>query len=313
MPPTLLLLSAHAPAYARELRAADLAGLSVLATTDPAEARVRGQDCELALGEPNLLRQVIQQLPALRWVQATWAGVEPLLDPALRRDYTLTNARGVFGEAMTEYVLAYLLAHERRVFERHAAQQAARWDNTPTGALRGKRLGLLGVGSIGSHIAQALKPFGLTLYGYTQSSESCPAIDRYFHDSERLAFASALDYLVSILPNTAATRHVVDAALLKALPVGAVFINVGRGSAVETDALVSALISGHLARAVLDVFEQEPLPPEHIFWRTPNLHLTAHTAAPSTPAAITAVFADNYGRWTRGEPLRHVVDFERGY
>lgn len=312
MPPTLLLLSSLAPAYAQYVRAA-LPELTIVSTTDPTEAQTLGASCILALGEPNLLRQVIPHLPALRWVQSTWAGVEPLLDPALRRDYVLTNARGVFGELMTEYVLTYLLAHERQVFQRHAAQQAGRWAAIPPGTLRGKRLGLLGVGSIGSHLAHALKPLGLTIYGYTRASEDCAAIDRYFHPPDRLAFAAELNYLVSVVPNTSATHRLVDDALLTALPAGAVFINVGRGGAVDATALIHALTTGHLACAILDVFEQEPLPPDHLFWRTPNLHITAHTAAPSLPSAVAAVFVENYRRWARGEALHYQVDFERGY
>ena len=104
-------------------------------------------------------------MASLRWTQATWAGVEPLLDPALRRDYILTNARGVFGGLMSEYVFAYLLAHERRLFEKHASQAAGRWDTARPGTLRGKQIGLLGVGTIGAAIARTAKHFGMTRQG----------------------------------------------------------------------------------------------------------------------------------------------------
>jgi phosphoglycerate dehydrogenase-like enzyme len=128
-----------------------------------------------------------------------------------------------------------------------------------------------------------------------------------------MAFATDLDYLVAVMPNTKATRHLVDRQLLAALPARALFVNPGRGSVVDEAALAGALSAGRLAGAVLDVFEQEPLPRDHVFWRTPNLRITSHTAALSFPEDIAPVFVDNYRRLVRGEPLLHRVDFERGY
>jgi phosphoglycerate dehydrogenase-like enzyme len=246
-------------------------------------------------------------------VQSTWAGVEPLLDPSLRRDYVLTNARGVFGGLMSEYVFAYLLAHERRILHRHAAQAAGQWDKTPPGTLRGKKIGLMGVGSIGACLARTAKHFGMTVRGYTRASETCTEVDAYYHGEGLMTFASELDYLVSVLPNTDDTRRIVDAALLSALPPRAVFVNVGRGSAVDELALAEALRTGRIAGAVLDVFQEEPLPPEHILWRTPNVRITSHTAALSVPEDIVQIFLDNYRRLLQGKALRCQVDFERGY
>jgi len=113
--------------------------------------------------------------------------------------------------------------------------------------------------------------------------------------------------------DTAETRHIVDASLLGRLGAHAVFINAGRGSALEEPALLDALQEGKLAMAVLDVFEQEPLPPAHLFWTTPNLYLTFHTSAPSLPADLSRLFIENYRRYVGGRPLLHIVDFERGY
>jgi phosphoglycerate dehydrogenase-like enzyme len=239
--------------------------------------------------------------------------VEPLLDPSLRRDYVLTNACGVFGGLMSEYVFAYLLAHERRLLEKYASQQAALWDPTPPGTLRNKHLGLLGVGSIGSALARTAKHFGMRVSGYTRSSEQCPDVDAFFHGPALVEFAHDLDYLVCVMPNTDETRRLVDRRLLDALPSHAVFVNPGRGSVVDTEALTEALRTGRLAGAVLDVFEHEPLEPEHVFWRMPNVFITSHTAALSKPTDIASVFVDNYWRLSRGEPLQCRVDFQRGY
>jgi phosphoglycerate dehydrogenase-like enzyme len=312
----LLILSRHARDYHRLVDAALLPDLEVTSTADPADVTARAGDFDLAFGEPSLLKHVVPAMGALRWAQATWAGVEPLLDPALRRDYLLTNARGVFGGLMSEYVFAYLLAHERRMFEKRASQAEGKWDPEPPGTLRGRTLGLLGVGTIGAALARTAKHFGMTVKGYTRASEDSADVDRYFHGAmsgQLDAFGSDLDYLVSIMPSTKDTRHLVDATFLRALPPRAVFINPGRGGVVDEAALAAALEQGRLAGAVLDVFQQEPLPPEHVFWRTRNLIITSHTAALSVPEDIAPLFIDNYRRLLRGEPLKYQVNFELGY
>jgi phosphoglycerate dehydrogenase-like enzyme len=309
---SLLILSRHASDYHRLVDEARLPDLQIRSASD-AEQIANAGDCDVAFGEPSLLAPVLPKLTALRWLQATWAGVEPLLDPKLRRDYTLTNARGVFGGLMSEYVFAYLLAHERLLLQKHASQQARQWDKTPPGSLRGKLIGIVGVGSIGAALAKTAKHFGMRVHGYTRASESCADVDRYFHGDQRLAFARDLDCLVTVAPNTSGTRQLVDAALLAALPPRAVFVNPGRGSIVDEAALAAALREKRIAGAVLDVFQTEPLPADHELWRAPNVLITSHTAALSHPADIAPVFIENYRRFVRGEPLLYEVDFDQGY
>lgn len=307
--PELLILSKQADAYHSLLEAAQLPDLQIL---DGARAGNFAL-AEIVFGEPDLIRAHLPDLGSLKWAQATWAGVEPLLDASLRRDYVLSNARGVFGGLMSEFVLAYLLLHERKVLQRLAAQQERRWDATLTGSLRGKTIGLLGVGSIGAELARTARFFEMQVRGYTRASNDCEFVDEYFHAGQLSDFASGLDYLVSSLPATSETRRVIDAGMLARLPAQALFINVGRGSAVDDAALIAALETGALAGAVLDVFEQEPLPPVHPFWTTTNLLITSHTSAPSFPAQIAGLFAENYRRYLAGGPVKYQVDFERGY
>ena len=303
--PNLLIAASHTDQYRSLIEAAHLPFLEIVSTA--------AADVDLLLGDPLRIRDLLPSLPALKWAQATWAGVEPLLDPRLRRDYTLTNARGVFGGLMSEFVFGYLLLHERKILQRLEAQRQSSWDASLTGTLRGKTLGLLGVGSIGAHLAGSARHFGMRVRGYTRLSESCAQVERYYHAPQLPAFADGLDVLVNVLPNTRQTHKIVDAQLLAALPARAVFINVGRGAALEEPALIEALQSDRLALAVLDVFEQEPLPAQHPFWRTKNLLITSHTAAPSFPAEIAGVFIENYRRFAAGQPLKYQVDFELGY
>jgi phosphoglycerate dehydrogenase-like enzyme len=308
-----LILTKYPGEYQRLIEAEQLPDLELFATSDVTEGLARAGDSAVVLGDPARVVQALPHLTGLRWVQLSWAGVEPMLDPALRRDYVLTNIRGVFGPLMSEYVFGYLLAHERKIVPRLEAQREGHWDTTLPGTLQGKTIGLVGVGSIGAHLAATAKHFGMQVRGFTRRSADCRHVDAYFHGDDKAAFASGLDYLVAVLPNTQGTRRIVDAAMLEALLPHAVIVNAGRGDTLDLDALVSALNRGRLAAAILDVFPEEPLPPEHVLWRTPRVIITSHTAAPSFPADIVSVFADNYRRFARGEELAHRVDFEKGY
>jgi phosphoglycerate dehydrogenase-like enzyme len=316
--PKLLILSHNAGEYTELVQQANLPDLEIV--SDPA-------DCDIVLGEPRRIRDALPLLTHPKWIQSLFAGVEPLVDSSQRRDYILTNARGVFGELMSEYVFGYLLAHEKKIFERFQSQQEKKWDRFESGFLRGKTLGLLGVGSIGAHLAGTAKHFGMTVWGFTRGSETSKQVDRYFHplDSDSLLsgtqeqapaiqrFAQGLDYLVVVLPRTKDTDRIVNADLLDALPPHAVLINVGRGNAVDESALAEALEQEKIAGAVLDVTDPEPLPEDHPFWTTPNLYLTFHTSAMSYPEDITSLFIENYRLYIEGRPLKYQVDFERGY
>lgn len=302
--PKLLILSRDAGEYQRRIEATHLPGLEF--SSDPAQS-------DIALGEPKMIRDALPGLSNLRWAQAIYAGVEPLVEPGQRRDYVLTNARGVFGELMSEYVFGYLLFHEKKMLERLRAQQAREWQRLESGVLRGKTIGLLGVGSIGAYLAGTAKHFRMTVRGYTRESETSRQVDRYYHGNDLLKFAEGLDYLIAILPRTDETNKIIDSRVLAALPPHAVLVNVGRGNAVDEPALVQALREGKLAAVILDVFDKEPLPEDHPFWDTPNLYMTFHTSAISYPEDITKLFVENYQLYIMGKPLKSVVDFERGY
>ncbi|HLA08258.1 MAG TPA: D-2-hydroxyacid dehydrogenase [Anaerolineales bacterium] len=302
--PSLLILSSNSDEYTQLIESAQLPDLEF--TTEP-------EECDIVLGEPKLIRDMLPRLSNPKWVQAIYAGVERLMDPALRRDYILTNARGVFGELMSEYVFGYLLLHEKKILERRRAQRSKQWDRTESGVLRRRTMGLLGVGSIGSHLAGTAKHFGMSVHGFTRESEACADVDVYYHEPHILEFAKRLDYLVSVLPRTTDTNRIVNASLFDALPSHAIFINVGRGNVVDESALVTALNEGKIAAAILDVTENEPLPEAHPFWTTPNLLLSFHTSAISYPENISELFVENYQRYIEGKPLKYQVDFERGY
>ena len=181
------------------------------------------------------------------------------------------------------------------------------------GTLKGKCVGVLGAGSIGTALVDLARCFEFQIIGLTRSGHSTGEFDAVYAAADKLAMASQCDFLVSLLPDTPATRHFIDAALLSALPAHCVLINAGRGGNIDDSALLAALDRGTIKAAVLDVFDEEPLPADHPYWQHPRVWITQHTAALSNPADVVNVFADNYRRWISGEPLDYLIDFDEGY
>ncbi len=278
-------------------------------TVCPPEAESALADAEILFGAPDALAGVLDEAGSVRWVQSSWAGVRPLVSLP-RRDYTLTGVRGIFGQAMTEYVVGWLLGLQRGIIRRAHSRC---WDGTLDPGVHGRHIGILGTGDIARAVARGCRALGMTVRGLNSTGRAVAPFDACFATTDRLAFADGLDYLLALLPATPATDNLVDAGLLARLAPGAIFLNTGRANCVVDADLLDALASGRLRAAVLDVTREEPLPPDHAFWGVDGLYLTSHTAAPTAPAAIVALFAENYRRFISGEPLLHRVDFERGY
>ena len=306
---TLLLLAPDADALVERLAGRLPPALAIITCSDSGSARRRGARATLALASPALLAEALDDLPALRWVQSTWAGVRPLVDHP-RRDYTLTGVRGIFGQAMGEWVLGWLLAMERGILRR---SRATRWEGKPDGTVAGKRLGILGTGAIGRAVARRAMALGIECRGINRSGSAVEGFADTFPIGEATRAAADCDYLLALLPDTPETAGIVDADLLSALPAGAIFLNGGRGSTVDTEAVVAALDTGKLRAAVLDVLPEEPLADDDPLWTVDSLYITSHTAAPTDPDAVVELFLANLARDREGRELSDVVDFRRGY
>ena len=302
--------SAERFAHETERLASDAISFKECRSAEEALKRYDGE--EVLFGDPSMIATILEDLPGVRWVQSTWAGVKPLID-ASRRDYVLTGVKDVFGPQMAEYVMGYLLSHELRIIERLEAQRARSWDTTYSGTLAGKVLGIMGTGSIGEYIARKAKGFDIRTLGLSLSGRPCDAFDGVYPADRLLEFLPHCDYLVSTLPQTPATDALLDAEAFAALPAGACFINVGRSNVVDDGDLLDALESGHLSLAVLDVFDEEPVPAGSALWDAPNLTITAHIAAVSHPKLIVPIFVRNFAHFRQGEPLEYVIDFSAGY
>lgn len=300
------------PVYAQLLRQA-APDLEVLTSGDSAELASQAADCPIWLGQPDLLANLLRQGHQPQWLQSTWAGITPLLADGLRRDYRLTRAVGIFGQVMAEYVLTYMLGHEREVLARLVSQVERKWDSRQGQSLAGRKVLIVGTGDIGQTVAQFLVPFGVELYGIASTArEQAPFVEvGALADLPRLV--GEVDFVINLLPNTPNTHDLYDAALFKQFKPTGLFINVGRGVAVVDADLVDALKEGHLAGAVIDVCRQEPLPQRHPFWTAWGLLLTGHSSAPTSPSMMVNLFVENLRAYEAGEALRGEVDFNRGY
>lgn len=307
-----LIVSTAASKFAAEISRIGDIPVSVKACSSEVEALENYSGQPILFGNPAMIAAILPGMPKVEWVQSTWAGVTPLtaLD---RRDYILTGVKGVFGPQISEYVMGYLLAHELKVLERMGQQRLGKWFDVPSGVMQGKRMGIMGTGSIGAHIALTARAFGIETVGLNLSGDSSAVFDEVMPVTELHEFLDDLDYLVATLPQTRSTQNLLDETALKKLPAHAYFINVGRGNVVDDAALVGALRNGELAGAALDVFDEEPIPQGSTLWQAPNLSITAHIAAISHPSLIAPIFIDNYRRYHAGQPLKHVVNFDRGY
>ncbi|MCG8707625.1 D-2-hydroxyacid dehydrogenase [Brenneria sp. 4F2] len=306
---TVLLMDSRAEEIRAQLHAS---GLPIdLALSDGSAEQAQRHD--IWLGEPDAAAVLLAQGAQPKWLQSTWAGFKPLLAMGLPRDYRLSRAVGVFGQPIAEYVIAQLLRHELQLDERQRSQNQREWHHRLPGSLAGKKALIVGAGEIGCEVAGFLQPFGIELYGIVNAPRRLPGFnDVMGMDGLQTAVKDA-DYVINLLPDTAATTDVYHSALFAAMKTSALFINVGRGTAVVDEDLLAALRAKQISGAVLDVFRQEPLPKTHPFWQAPNLTISAHIAGPMVPALLVRLFLDNLARLRQGETLRGEVDFTKGY
>ena len=300
------------PLYAQLLQQA-APDLEVQTSGDSAQLAQMAADCPVWLGQPDLMATLLRQGHKPQWLQSTWAGITPLLADGLKRDYRLSRAVGIFGQVMAEYVLTYMLGHEREVIARLLSQVERKWDNRTGQSLVGRKVLIVGAGDIGQTVAQFLAPFGVELYAIVSAAREQAPFKEVATLSDLPRLVGQMDYVVNLLPNTPQTHDLYDAELFALFNPEGVFINAGRGVAVVDADLVEALRVGHLAGAIIDVCRQEPLPAKHPFWTAWGLLLTGHSSAPTSPSLMVQLFVDNLRAFQAGEALRGEVDFARGY
>ena len=265
-----------------------------------------------------------QSAKRLKWVHCTAAGVAQLMFPELRNSgIVLTNASGVHAIPMSEHVIGMMiaLAHDFRgamhyQLRKQWAQQEM-WD-TPQRPreLAGSVVLVVGFGAVGRAVAERLRPFGVTVWAVTRSSQADPALAaRVFSAADLNTALPGADFVVLAAPQTPETHHLIGERQLALMKPSASLINVARGSLVDEAALIAALERRTIAGAGLDVAEQEPLPSSSPLWSLENVLITPHTSGNSIQLweREGRLLLDNLERWFTGQPLRNQVDLARGY
>lgn len=283
----------------------------------------------------HLPPQALTLAPHLRWIQLHTAGADHLLDhPVMRSEVIITTASGIHATPIAEYVFASLLAHRWQVptwtrCQREKRWPSGRWRMYARPELRGSTLGILGYGSIGREVGRLGHAFGMRVLALRRSlgrAEEGYAVDhtgdpegtipdRFYPPEALPEMLAECDYLVIALPLTPETFHLIGEAELRTMKPNAYLVNIARGSIVDEAALIRALQEGWIAGAGLDVFEEEPLPPESPLWDLENVLLSPHVAgfSPRYDERAAALFAQNLARYLAGEPLFNLVDKARGY
>lgn len=285
----------------------------VVPTADPVDPHLRG-DALLTLpwGTPNL--GDLLRTTGVGWVHTVGTGVDRFpLDVV--GDRLLTCSRGASAVPIAEWVLAQMLAFEKELPDVWLDAPTPSWNFRSTlGGLYGKTLALIGIGGIGTAVAERALPFRMRVRAFRRSAAASPLAGVELATSLDDLVASA-DHLVLVAPATPETRGIVGEAVLRAVKPGVHLVNVARGSLVDETALHAALDDGRVALASLDAVEPEPLPDGHWMFAHPRVHVSAHVSwnGPGGEDVLVGKFIENLRRHLRGEPLVGVVDVSAGY
>lgn len=274
---------------------------------------------------PHLTPEMLASAPRLRWIQSPAVGVGHMLFPEMvASPVVITCARGIRARAIAEHTLGVTIALARRFhtairrqIQRTWAQDELESDTTSIITLQGRRMGIIGLGSIGCEIARMAAAFGLQVSAVRRHADR-PAPDGLSEvlPPEQLGtLLGKSDVVVIAAPGTSSTDRLIGAREIAQMKPGALLVNISRGTLIDDDALVAGLRSGHVGGAALDVFAREPLEPASPYWDLPNVLVTPHTSGALADywTPLVALFSENLRRFERGAPLLNVVDKRAGY
>ena len=261
--------------------------------------------------------ELLTSSPRLGWVQATSAGIGGFVQ-RYRLDageLIFTTAAGTHAAPLAEFALAGALHFVKDVPGLLASQRAHHWERHVSGQLAGRRVTVVGLGSIGRRVVELFSFLGASVTGVGRPGGTYDVSVPVVGTDELERVLPRTEILVLACPLTPETNDLINASRVGLLPAGAIVVNIARGQVIDEPALTAALVSGHLAGAALDVFAAEPLPGESPLWDLPNVLVSPHSAstAANENAVLTDLFIDNLSRYLRGEPLRNVYQSARGY
>lgn len=279
------------------------------------------KNADILVADTKVIANVLDYIPNVKWVQSTWAGVEALFKKLNKNkipNFILTKlGNESFADYMAEYIIAQIIINERQFYQLWDNQKDSKWirvEKEKGRILQNLTVGILGVGTIGSRVAKFLKQRGSTIYGFAKhprSIEEFGDFDKIVTDISDLLMEC--DYLCNVLPSTSETRGLLNGNVLQKCLKKPVFINIGRGDIIKEEDLIYALKEKWISKAVLDVFETEPLPPNNLLWKIPEVIITPHIGSITQHHQVAQCFTENYKRFLSGKQLLYVVDWKQGY
>jgi len=313
----ILLWTDSTDAYLDAIKAAGLADRVVIDTVPrketPSAEQMARTEALMAYGVPP---GVLPAMPRLRWAQAMTAGVEGWCAlPDLPPNLTLTCARGTHRESMPENIIGALFYVAKPYAAAVANQKHSRWVHSVAQPLTGKTLGILGLGAIGQDVARIAAVLGMRVIGTRRRPEPMRDVAEVLPAERTPEVLAQSDFLLLLLPATPATDNFINAERLGMMKPGAWLLNFGRGHLIKDDDLIAAVKANKIAGAMLDVYRQEPLPPEHPFWTTEGIIVLPHIGGPhpQRDSIVARLFVDNLGRFLDDKPLKEIVDRKAGY
>ncbi len=254
---------------------------------------------------------VIGLMPNLKWISSLGAGVDHLMtDPQIPVHIPITRIVDPFlARDMTNYVIMGLMMHQRSMLSHLSNQKSKTWDRITYNSLK---VGVMGLGALGSHLAEKLANLGFEVFGYSRTLKRIDGVS-CFDESDRKEFLSHAEVLVNLLPVTPQTVNILNKQLFRSLPEGAYLINVARGNHLVEIDLINMLNNNWLSGALLDVFWEEPLPQNNPLWEHSKVTITPHVASVTTPNSAIALLRDNLRRLQENRELLHTVDLNKGY
>jgi phosphoglycerate dehydrogenase-like enzyme len=263
-------------------------------------------------------KNLLSRAPRLKWIQTMSAGVDRLPEEIMKSRVRVANASGLHGTPMSEVVLQMMLMFAKDAPACFRMKEKKEWKRYTPALLKGQIAGILGLGAVGKEIARLCRSFGMKIWGIHRSPKegaTNPDVDRLFSREELPQFLAGVDFAVIAMPLTRETKGMIGEKELKYMKPTAFLINVARGAIVNEAELIRALEEKRIAGAGLDVFVDEPLPPESRFYDLPNVIFSPHISGemPAYELRATEVFCENLRKYLKGEPFLHEVDKERGY
>ncbi len=285
------------------------------------QKREIGNSQVLAVFSGNFKVDLLYEAKKLKWIQSWSAGVDQFTEPEslkylIDNNIKLTTMSGVHGNIIAEHVMGLVISLSRKLYKFYWQQKNQQWQWIEVDQLEDRVMAIIGLGSIGQEIAARARAFKMKTIGVKRDTGTrIPNIDQLYSHDELLTVLKEADYVVVAVPLTDETHQMIGEDEFRVMKNSAYFINISRGQVVDEEMLIRALEEGHIAGAGLDVFTEEPLPPDSPLYKLDNVLITPHIAGvfPTYDQKAIKIFLENLKRFKSGSPLLNLVDYNRGY